>query len=140
MGCESLTVEYCTSRGAGAQTDGVPAGAISPKSVDCTIRWNDIGACPIGMEFDPYAPGDMTDAIEWAEDNEIYGNYVHDYTEAAFKFSETRTGTPEPGDQRVFCGNVVEGPDADAYDYATGDCGSAVPAGDGVGHAHRSLA
>jgi hypothetical protein len=88
------------------------------------------------VEFDPYAPGDLTDAIDWAEDNEICGNYVHGYSEAAFRFTETRTGTPKPEDRRVFCGNVVEGPDADEYAYATGDCGPDVPAGDGVGHDH----
>lgn len=139
VGCERITVEYCTDRNAGEQTDGVPAGAISPKSVDCTVRWNDIGECPIAIEFDPYAPGELTDAIEWAEDNDIYGNYLHDYDEAAVAFAETRTGTPSPADQRVFCGNVLDGPDADSYDYATGSCGPAVPDGDGVGHDHRPL-
>jgi len=139
VGCRDVTVEYCTDRGAGGQTDGVSAGAISPKSNDCTVRWNDLGDCPIAIEFDPYAPVEHVDAIDWAEDNEIYGNYVHGYSEAAIAFQQTPEGTPTPEDQSVFCGNRIEGPDAGTYAYATGRCRTDVPSGDGVGHDHRSL-
>jgi hypothetical protein len=136
VGCENITVEYCTDRNAGGQTDDVTAGAISPKSVDCTIRWNDIDDCPVAVEFDPYAPVDHIDAIDFAENNEIYGNYIHGYSEAAFVFQDAPGGTPKPEDQRVFCGNHVVGPNADEYAYATGGCNQDIPEGDGVGHNH----
>lgn len=136
VGCENITVEYCTDRNAGGQSDGVTAGAISPKSVDCTIRWNDIDDCPVAVEFDPYAPVDHIDAIDFGQNNEIYGNYIHGYSEAAFRFQETPGGTPKPEDQRVFCENHVAGPNAEEYAYASGNCDQDLPEGDGVGHNH----
>jgi len=136
VGCENITVEYCTDRNAGGQSDGVTAGAISPKSVDCTIRWNDIDDCPVAVEFDPYAPVDHIDAMDFGRNNEIYGNYIHGYSEAAFDFQETPGGTPAPEDQRVFCGNHVAGPNAEEYAYATGNCDQGLPESDGVGHNH----
>ena len=134
IGCENVTVEYCTDRNAGGQTDGVSAGAISPKSRNCTVRWNDIGDCPVPIEFDPFAPVEEVDVMNWAENNEIYGNYIHAYSRAPLLFQETPDGTPKPDDQRVLCGNRIEGADADEYAYATGECGPDVPEGDGIGH------
>lgn len=139
VGCENITVEYCTDRNAGGQSDDVTAGSISPKSNDCTIRWNDIDDCPVAVEFDPYAPVDHIDAIDFAENNEIYGNYIHGYSDAAFRFQPTPEGIPKPEDQRVFCGNHVAGDDADEYAYATGDCSEDLPEGDGVGHDHEPV-
>jgi hypothetical protein len=134
VGCSNVTVEYCTDRGAGAQLDGVSAGAISPKGKQCTIRWNDLGDCVTGVEFDPYAPLDEHDVSNWARDNEIYGNYIHDYSNAAIAFLERPEYRPSPEGQRIFCGNRIEGPDADEYAYATGDCGPDVPTTDEIGH------
>lgn len=139
IGCENVTVEYCTDRGAGGQTDGVTAGAISPKSRDCTVRWNDIGECPVGIEFDPYAPVDDVDAHDWATDNAIYGNHIHDYTREALLFRRPEEGLATPEDQRIICGNRIDGPYADEYAYATGECRADVPSGDGIGHAHRAM-
>ena len=128
VGCERLTVEYCTDRGGGAQTDDNPAGAISVKGNNCTIRWNDLGAAPYTLEFDPYYPqGDVT---EWARGNEIYGNYLHDFDAAAIRFPDYGKATP---DDQEFCGNRIEdGPGT--YPYATAACGEDVPEGERVGH------
>ena len=135
VGCSNITVEYCTDRGAGEQLDGISAGAISPKGNECTIRWNDLGDCSVPIEFDPYSPLDEFDVSTWAQDNEIYGNYLHDYTKFAISFQGTGSGwKPSPEDQRVFCGNRIEGPDADDYAYATGECGADVPTTDEIGH------
>lgn len=139
VGCEDITVEYCTDRAAGGQTDGVPAGAISPKGNDCTVRWNDIGECPIPIEFDPYAPGEDVDATDWSQNNAVYGNYLHGYSREAILFRETRSGPIERDDQRVFCGNVIDGPYAGAYEYATESCESDLPEGDGIGHDYREM-
>jgi hypothetical protein len=129
VGSEQITVEYCTDRGGGAQTDDNPAGAVSVKGNNCTVRWNDLANAPYTLEFDPYYPQGDVDA--WARDNEIYGNYLHDFGEAAVRFPDY--GKARPEDQRVFCGNRIENGPGD-YPYATGDCGSDVPTGDGVGH------
>jgi hypothetical protein len=101
---------------------------VSVKGNRCTVRWNDLGEVPYTLEFDPYYP--QGDVEPWARDNAIYGNYIHDFSAAA-RFPDY--GKATPGDQRVFCGNRIEdGPGS--YPYATGDCGTGVPAGDGVGH------
>lgn len=127
VGSTDITVEYCTDRGGGAQTDDNPAGAISVKGRNCTVRWNDLGNAPYTMEFDPWYPGG--DASEWGEDNAIYGNYLHDYSEGAIRYIDAAP----PNEQRVFCGNRIgDGPGN--YDYATGGCGADVPDGNGVGH------
>jgi hypothetical protein len=127
VGSTDITVEYCTDRGGGAQTDDNPAGAVSVKGRNCTVRWNDLADAPYTLEFDPWYPGG--DASQWGEDNAIYGNYLHDYSKGAVRFYDV-TG---PDEQRVFCGNRI-GDGLGSYDYATGDCGSDVPSGDGVGH------
>jgi hypothetical protein len=129
VGSERITVEYCTDRGAGEQTDDNPAGAVSVKGNDCTVRWNDLGDAPYTLEFDPYYP--QGDVSEWARDNEIYGNYLHDFSAAAVRFPDYGEATPES--QRVFCGNRIEDGPGD-YPYATGDCAGGVPDGEGVGH------
>jgi hypothetical protein len=127
VGSTDITVEYCTDRGGGAQTDGNPAGAVSVKGNRCTVRWNDLGEAPYTMEFDPWYP--QGDASEWGQDNAIYGNHFHDFSKRAFRFYDDTS----PAEQRVFCGNrVTAGPGT--YDYATGECGSDVPDGDGIGH------
>lgn len=135
LGCSDVTVEYCTDRGAGEQTDGAEAGAIAAKGNDCTIRWNDIGDCPVGVEFDPYAPVEQVDVRNWASDNAVYGNHIHDYSAAAFRFQAAPSDwNPGPEDQRVLCGNRIEGDGTDTYSYATDGCDEEVPEGDGIGH------
>jgi hypothetical protein len=127
VGSTDIMVEYCTDRGGGAQTDNNPAGAISVKGRDCTVRWNDLAEAPYTMEFDPWYPGG--DASEWGQDNAVYGNHLHDFTKAAIRFIDETS----PDEQRLFCGNTVDdGPGS--YEYATSECGGDVPSGDGVGH------
>lgn len=135
IGCENVTVEYCTDRGAGRQTDGAEAGAIAPKSNNCKIRWNDIGDCPLGLEFDPWAPNEETDVRDWAANNSIYGNDIHNYSQAAIKFwAQPEDWQPTPEAQRFFCGNRIDGTDADLYAYATGACPGSIPEPDTIGH------
>ena len=129
VGSTDVTTEYCTDRGGGAQTDDNPAGAVSVKGNRCTVRWNDLAAAPYTLEFDPYYPGG--DAEAWGQDNAIYGNHLHGFSEAAVRFPDYAKAGPE--EQRVFCGNRIED-GLGSYPYATGECGADVPKGDGVGY------
>lgn len=137
LGTEDVTVEYCTDRNAGNTTDGVEAAAIELKGNDCTARWNDVGDCRWGFIFGAWAsPTDHADGDEWSRGHKVYGNRIHGFSEAPFKFYEGAggSGPTSPDAQRIICGNRIEGAAEDEYAYATGQCGSAVPAGDGTGH------
>lgn len=134
IGTTNVTVEYCTDRGAGSTTDGVEAAAIELKGNDCTARWNDIGDCRWGIIFGAFTPTDHADGEEWSRGHRVYGNRIHGVSEAAFKFYDVADlGPTTPEAQRILCGNRIESAGGE-YGYATGDCGSVVPEGDGVGH------
>jgi len=129
VGSEDITVEHCTDRGGGAQTDDNPAGAVSVKGNRCTVRWNDLAEAPHTLEFDPYYP--QGDVADWGRDNLIYGNYLHDFGESAIRFPDY--GKASPDEQRVFCGNRIEN-GSGTYPYATGSCGEEVPTERPTGH------
>ena len=60
-GCTNVTVEYCTDRNAGHNTEGLVGRAIPISGNDCTIRWNDIGDCPSPIGFASW----KMDETEW---------------------------------------------------------------------------
>lgn len=133
IGTENIIVENCTDRGAGQTTDAATAGAIDIKGNDHTIRWNDLGECLWGMQFGAWVPephDHHADAGDWARYNEVYGNYIHGFSEGALRFYDARDVTPE--DQDVLCGNEIEDDD-ETYEYATESCGVDIPEGDGIG-------
>lgn len=108
-GCTNVTVEYCTDRNAGHNTEGLVGPAIPISGNDCTIRWNDIGACPSPIGFASY----QMDETEWGQNNAVYGNYIHGFAAGAFNF-RTRKGVEiGPADQRTLCGNQIERGDPD---------------------------
>lgn len=63
-------------------------------------------------------------------DNALYGNHVTGFAEGAFSFPNSEDGQ-SPGAQRIYCGNVTDGPS----DGAPGaECSDDVPDGAGIGH------
>lgn len=109
LGSENVTVEYCTDRNAGHNTEGVVNAAIDIKGNDCTVRWNDLGECPLPMSFGAWAPSDDVDGGDWSQDNAVYGNHIHDFAAGPFRIRNTGDSGPVSfDDQRVLCGNRVD--------------------------------
>jgi len=103
-GCTNVTVEYCTDRNAGHNTEGLVGPAIPISGDDCTIRWNDIGDCPSPIGFLSW----KTDGKEWGKNNEVYGNRLHDFAAGAFNFRSRKGVELSPDDQRILCGNDID--------------------------------
>jgi hypothetical protein len=130
VGSENVTVEYCTDRNSGNESDGqefVPALDLGGNN--CTVRGNDIGDCRQGVRFGAWTPNDLADAENWARNNDVYRNRLQTVSRSAFVFQQS-----SPETQRRLCGNRLVGIDDAEYAYATGDCGSDVPEVDGIGH------
>lgn len=130
IGCEAVTVEYCTDRNAGNETSGqriVPAVDVGGNN--CTVRGNDLGDCRQGIALGAWAPSDQHDATDWARNNDVYSNRLQSVEASVFEFLES-----SPEAQRTLCDNRLVGVDEGDYEYATGDCGGGVAAVDGIGH------
>jgi len=121
-GTHHCTVEYCTSLGGGLTTDDAAPTVVGHNGHHNVVRWNEIGDCAIPIRFD----GVYADLIY---ENDIYGNYLHEYTDTALAFeNRDEIGLEQ---QRHICENEVAG---DAIEAMTADCEADVPAGDGIGH------
>jgi halocyanin-like protein len=103
-GCTNVTIEYCTDRNAGHNTEGIAEPAIYISGNDCTIRWNDIGECPSPIGIDSYQMG----GTEWGQNNEVYGNRIHGFAAGAINFREMKDVPCGPEYQRTLCGNEIE--------------------------------
>jgi plastocyanin len=109
LGSEDVTVEYCTDRNAGHNTEGLVNAAIDLKGNDCTVRYNDVGECPLPMSFGAWAPSEDVDGGDWSQNNAVYGNHVHDFAAGPFRLrNEGDIGPVTFEDQRVLCGNRIE--------------------------------
>ena len=114
LGSTEVTVEYCTDRNAGHNTEGVVSAAIDLKGNDCTVRWNDIGECPLPVSFGAWAPSDDVDAGDWSQGNAVYGNHLHDFVAGPFRLrDEGDIGPVSFEEQRTLCGNRIERGDLD---------------------------
>lgn len=102
-GCRNVTVEYCTDRNAGHNTEGLVEPAILISGNDCTVRWNDIGNCPSPIGFNSW----KMDGTEWAKNNAVYGNHIHGFAAGALNFRSREGVQIEPADQRILCGNQI---------------------------------
>ncbi|WP_436901287.1 plastocyanin/azurin family copper-binding protein [Halovenus halobia] len=110
LGSSNITIEYCTTRNAGHNTEAVVNAAIDLKGNDCTVRWNDIGDSPVPLSFGAWAPSDDIDGGDWSQNNDIYGNYIHDFAAGPFRMrnDEARDVGPVSFDEQSFCGNRIE--------------------------------
>ena len=109
LGSTDVTVEYCTDRNAGHNTEGAVSAAIDVKGNDCTVRWNDIGECPLPVSFGAWAPSDDVDGGDWSQNNAVYGNHIHDFAAGPFRLrNEGDIGPVSFEDQRRLCGNRIE--------------------------------
>lgn len=108
-GCTNVTVEYCTDRNAGHNTEGLVEPAILLSGNDCTIRWNDVGDCPSPIGFNSW----QMDGKEWGQNNAVYGNHIHGFAAGAFNFRSREGVEIGPADQRTLCGNRIERGDPD---------------------------
>jgi halocyanin-like protein len=108
LGSTDVTVEHCTTRNAGHNTEAEVNAAIDLKGNDCTVRWNDIGDSPLPFSFGAWAPSDDVNGGDWSQNNEIVGNHVHGFATAPFRMrNEGDVGPVSFEDQRLFCGNGV---------------------------------
>lgn len=134
LGCENVTVEYCTSRNSGYSSEDVAWPAINLGGRDCTIRWNDFAEGPLGISVSAWVPTGDIDGTEWARDNAIYGNRVADF-DRPFRFLTTDVLTsPGPDAQRVFCGNDISGASEVEVPAGSAPCPDDVPKTDTIGH------
>jgi len=134
LGCENVTVEYCTSRNSGYSSEDATWPAINLGGRDCTIRWNDFAKGPLGMSVAAWVPTGEIDGTEWARDNAIYGNRLADF-DKPFRFLTTDVLTaPGPEAQRLFCGNQVGGASDPEFSMASDSCPSDVTMPDTIGH------
>jgi plastocyanin len=113
LGSERITVEYCTDRNAGHNSDGGRNAAIDVKGNDCTVRWNDVGVCTTAVSFGAWAPSPDVDGGDWSRNNAVYGNRLHDFAAGAFRLRNTGDSGPVSfDDQRAICGNEIDRGDA----------------------------
>jgi len=121
LGSTDVTVEYCTDRNAGHNTEGAVNAAIDLKGNDCTVRWNDIGDCPLPLSFGAWAPSEDVDGGEWSQDNAVYGNHIHDFVAGPFRLrNEGDIGPVSFEDQRTLCGNRIDRGDLDIEPWMAG--------------------
>lgn len=103
-GCTDVTVEYCTDRNAGHNTEGIVEPAVLVSGNNCTVRWNDIGECPSPIGFNSWE----MDGTDWGKNNAVYGNRIHGFAAGAFNFRSRNGVEIEPDDQQTVCGNEIE--------------------------------
>jgi halocyanin-like protein len=108
LGSTNVTVEYCTDRNAGHNTEGLVEPAILIAGNDCTVRWNDVGSCPVPIGFNAWTPTGDIDPGDWAQNNAVYGNHIHGFAAGALRFPVEDDVGIRPADQRVLCGNRIE--------------------------------
>jgi len=108
-GCTNVTIEYCTDRNAGHNTEGLVEPAILISGNECTIRWNDVGDCPSPIGFNSWE----MDGTEWAQNNAVYGNHIHGFAAGAINFRSRKGVKIGPADQRNLCSNQIERGDPD---------------------------
>lgn len=125
-GCTNVTIEYCTDRNAGHNSEGIVEPAIYISGNDCTVRWNNIGECPSPIGFSSWQMDDK----EWGQNNEVYGNRLHNFAAGAFNFRPLNDVETSPNNQRILCGNDIERgdppiepwvPDANGFDGEVAD-------------------
>ncbi|MFA1611004.1 hypothetical protein [Halobellus rubicundus] len=121
-GTHHCTVEYCTSAGGGLTADETTPVVISHNGHHNVVRWNEIYGCAMAVEFDAGYP-------EQSYENDLYGNYFHDFTDVALGFEDREKVSLD--DQRHVCGNRVE---PDRGQPLTAECRGDLPEGSGVGH------
>jgi plastocyanin len=121
LGSSGVTVEYCTDRNAGHNTEGVVSAAIDLKGNDCTVRWNDIGECPLPVSFGAWAPSEDVDSGDWSQNNAVYGNHIHDFVAGPFRLrNEGDIGPVSFEDQRTLCGNRIDRGELDVEPWMVG--------------------
>lgn len=111
LGSSNVTVEYCTTRNAGHNTEGTVNAALDIKGNDCTIRWNDIQDCPVPISFGAWGPSDDIDQTDWSRNNAVYGNVIRNFAAGPFRLGdipEWDVGPTSFEDQRVICGNEIK--------------------------------
>lgn len=111
LGSTDITVEYCTTRNGCHNSEGTVDAVITIQGNDCTVRWNDIQECPLGVGFGSWAPSDDVDGAEWSQNNAVYGNTIRDFAAGPFRLwsnPERSLGPVSFDDQRVICGNEIE--------------------------------
>ena len=145
-GVENVTIEYCFDGGGAKSNDSYYTRSISMDGTDCTVRWNvfrDIYGDGIRI-----GPQNFLNDTNWVDSepeteydrqlgkgHSIYGNVFVGCVHEAINFLREskrpgRETNPTEEDQRVFCGNLIDG-------YSDGnptiECGD-VPTSDSVGH------
>lgn len=111
LGSTNVTVEYCTTRNAGHNTEGEVNAALDIKGNECTVRYNDIGDSPVPISFGSWAPSDDIDGGDWSQNNEVYGNRIHGFAAGPFRLRndpDRDVGPVSFDDQRRLCGNHIE--------------------------------
>lgn len=111
LGSSNITIEYCTDRNAGHNTEAGVDAALDIKGNDCTVRWNDIRDCPIPISFGAWAPSDDIDQTDWSRNNAVYGNVIRDFAAGPFRLRDKPDQYIGPATfdaQRVICGNEIE--------------------------------
>lgn len=111
LGSTNITIEYCTTRNAGHNTEGAVDAAIVLQGNDCTVRWNDIQDCPVPISFGAYAESEDVDQTDWSQNNAVYGNVIRNFATGPFQLRdkpEWGIGPASLDDQRVLCGNEIE--------------------------------
>lgn len=110
LGSSNVTVEYCTDRNAGHNTEGTVSAALDIKGNNCTIRWNDIQDCPVPISFGAWGPSDDIDQTEWSRNNAVYGNVIRNFAAGPFRLRDKPEWDIGPASfeaQRVICGNEI---------------------------------
>jgi len=114
LGSSDVTVEYCTDRNGGHNTEGAVSAALDVKGNDCTVRWNDVGETPLPVSFGAWAPSSDVDGGDWSQNNAVYGNRFHDFAAGPFRLrNEGDIGPVSFDDQRALCENRIERGDLD---------------------------
>lgn len=111
LGSTDVTIEYCTDRNGGHNTEGGISPNVNLNGRSCTVRWNDIRNCPLPFSLGAWAPGDDIDGGNWARDHAIYGNIIRDFLTGPFKMRdlpEQDIGPTSFEAQRIMCGNQIE--------------------------------
>lgn len=111
LGSTNVTIEYCTDRNAGHNTEANAEAAIILNGNNCTVRWNDIGQCPVPISVSPWAPSEDVDSSDWGRNHAIYGNRIHDFAAGVFQFRtdfRDRDRPPFESIQRVLCKNDID--------------------------------
>lgn len=141
-GTSNVLVEYCTDGGGAGSYEDSPS--VGVKGRDITVRWCRIeNVASSGVQVASWhvahpeeSPYDVPEeARDEGQTNEIYGNVIRNYPVDPVDYMENEDGSLVeaygPSAQRRVCGNEYDG---EARGNPGKECGSEVPAGDGVGH------